>query len=173
MNSTIVGRDEYVKILAEDNLIVPAKIDTGADSSSIWASELEMSKDGELSFVLFSKDSEYYTGVRHKTTDFSARAIRSSNGTKQLRYAVMLDISICGRHIRGDFTLSDRSKNNFPILIGKSLLEGNFIVDVSRSATKRKKRRPSFGKYNRELSISPKKFFEKYHKNNQRGDLEV
>ena len=42
---------------------VPAKVDTGADSSCIWASNLQET-NGKLSFELFAPASPYYTAQR-------------------------------------------------------------------------------------------------------------
>ena len=40
----IIGSTEYVEIAGIKN--IPAKIDTGADSSAIWASDINMEQDG-------------------------------------------------------------------------------------------------------------------------------
>ena len=47
----VIGSTEYVSVAGITN--IPAKIDTGADSSSIWASRINMTEDGVLEFVLF------------------------------------------------------------------------------------------------------------------------
>ena len=57
--------------------------------------------------------------------------------------------------------LSDRSGNIFPILIGRTSLSGEFIVDPSIEKVKieRKKNR-----LNRNMKISPYEFYKKYIK---------
>lgn len=49
---------------------VPAKIDTGADSSAVWASNIRIGKDGVL-VLLFGKGSPYYNGKIFKRTDYT------------------------------------------------------------------------------------------------------
>ena len=53
-------------------------------------------------------------------------------GHKQVRYKVKLSIVIGGRRIMATFTLSDRSTQVYPVLIGRSTLTGKFIVDVAK-----------------------------------------
>ena len=55
----------------------------------------------------------------------------SAMGQEQIRYRVHLPIKINGRTINVLFSLSDRSRNSFPILIGRRTLQGKFVVDVS------------------------------------------
>ena len=163
----IIGRTAKVHFPRDGIKNVPAKIDTGADTSSIWASELHIDDKHELSLVLFAKGSPYYTGIRHKTRTFSVNLIRSSNGTRQIRYRVHLTIEVSGRKVRGSFTLADRSHNSFPVLIGCTLLKDKFMVDVSKG--KYKKEKPNT--LHEEFEKDPKAFFEKYHATNQRGDV--
>jgi glutathione synthase/RimK-type ligase-like ATP-grasp enzyme len=109
---------------------VPAKVDTGADSSSIWASNI-IENNGELSYTLFGPQSSFYTGEEIKTREYSLKSIKNSFGVTQLRYKVTLPIRIEGKLIRAQFSLADRSANRYPILIGRSTLHNKFLVDVS------------------------------------------
>lgn len=169
---TIIGRTATAAFPAEDIFAVPVKIDTGADSSAIWASELFIDDDGLLHFVLFDKTSPYYSGKVHAAKKFSAHLIRSSNGLAQVRYRVALSIVLEGRKIRGSFTLADRSLNAYPVLVGCKLLNNKFLVDVSMKSNVKPPNEPQpTGLFDEELRKDPKAFFEKYHKDNQRGDI--
>jgi glutathione synthase/RimK-type ligase-like ATP-grasp enzyme len=127
--STIIGSKELIGLPEHGLFDIPAKIDTGADSSAIWASEIRES-DGELSFVLFAKGSRFYTGERISTDDFDAASIRNSFGHSEMRYKVRFVVKLGGRHIIARMTLADRSKNRYPILIGKKTIRKKFLVDV-------------------------------------------
>ena len=142
---------------------VPAKIDTGADSSSIWASDLNVTPDGALQFKLFAPGCPYYNGQVHETTQYKVGVVRSATGEEQTRYRVHLPITLAGRRIKVYFTLADRSRNNFPILIGKRTLRGKFIVDVSQSAIPSPKN-PRTPGLNRELRADPQAFHNKHMK---------
>lgn len=158
----IIGSTEYVEISEIKN--VPAKIDTGADTSSVWASNIEMQEDGTLVFCLFNKKSDFYTGERLTTTDYKARVVRSSHGDEQIRYRVKLPLRIGGELLETTFTLANRSRNNFPILIGRHTLEGRFLVDVSINNVSHK-RNPETKQLNEELKENPYKFHQKYIEN--------
>lgn len=128
----IIGPSAYVSVghhAEAEN--VPAKIDTGAAVSAIWASHICVDKDGILKFRLFDEDSPFYNGKVYKRKEYQVANARSAMGQEQIRYRVHLPVKINGRKIRVLFSLADRSKNNFPILIGKRTLQGKFLVDVS------------------------------------------
>jgi len=168
---TVIGRTSTVSFPAEHIHGVPAKIDTGADSSSIWASELHIDDDNTLHFALFAKGSPYYSGTTHSTTSYKVRLIRSSNGTTQVRYSVKLTVILGGRKVRGSFTLADRSNNTYPVLIGNKLLYRKFVVDVAIGKIRAEKQKVRSNQLNKELLLDQKAFFEKYHMTNQRGDI--
>lgn len=110
---------------------VPAKVDTGADSSSIWATNIQ-EINGQLEFSLFGPESAFFTGDTVKSKDYTIVSVKNSFGTTEFRYKVAIPCVIGGRKIRVRFTLSNRSTSTFPILIGRRTLAGRFIVDVSK-----------------------------------------
>lgn len=125
----VIGPSVYISVAHREN--VPAKIDTGAEASSIWASNIQMEKGGTLKFSLFGPSSPFYNGKVIKRKDYQVTVVRSAMGQEQLRYRVHLPIKINGRIINVLFSLSNRSRNSFPVLIGRRTLQGKFIVDVS------------------------------------------
>lgn len=139
---------------------VPAKIDTGAAVSAIWASNINMNTQNELEFTLFAPESEFYTGEKIKTTEYKVRRVRSSTGHDQIRYLVKLSTRIKGRKIRMSFTLADRKTNKFPVLIGAKSLNGKFLVNVSDREIPIPNR--TEGLLNRELRKNPQEFHQKY-----------
>lgn len=157
-----VGSTEYVSVADFEN--IPAKIDTGADSSAIWASNINIAKDGTLTFSLFGEGSKFYTGETIARKTYHVKVVRSSNGDEEIRYRVELPLVLAGRSIKAMFTLADRSKNNFPILIGRKTLKNKFLVDVSKMSVE-KKSNPKTPKLNEELEKNPYAFHQKYGKN--------
>lgn len=160
----IIGSVEYVKISGEDAEI-PAKTDTGADFSAIWASDFKIEEDGKLSFVFFDKESELYTGKRHFVTDFEASSVRSSNGQSQVRYRVPLEMTLGGETFTAEFNLSDRSKGRFPILIGRYAIKNRFLVDVAHEAFARPENHAKSLALTEELKQNPQAFHDKYMNN--------
>lgn len=158
----IVGRNEPVDFprFAQK---VPAKIDTGADSSSVWVSNVRVDKHGILRFNLFGEGSPLYTGKTIKREQYKVAMVRSTSGHQQIRYRTQLSLRLGGKRIRAMFNLSDRSQNKFPVLIGRRTLSGKFIVDVTKahytdpdkSITK---------ELNGKLIKDPYAFYKKYYK---------
>ena len=159
----IIGSTEYVEIAGIEH--VPAKIDTGADSSSLWASQIDVDKEGTLSFVLFDKESPFYTGevIKRKKDEYEVKIVRSGHGDERIRYRTELMLGVNGHTIHTMFTLANRSRNNFPVLIGRRTLKNKFLVDVSKMAIA-KESNPSTPKLNLELEKDPYAFHQKYGK---------
>lgn len=132
MKKPIIGSIEHVQIPTHGEEFVLAKVDTGADSSSIWASYANQ-EDGRLSYVFFGPGSTYFTGHVHKTRRYKVTTVKNSFGHSEVRYKIFLKIKIGDHDVKGWFTLADRSRNHYPILLGKSLLKDEFLVDVSRN----------------------------------------
>jgi D-alanine-D-alanine ligase-like ATP-grasp enzyme len=125
-----VGKAEVISFPDNGILNVPVRIDTGATTSSLWASEIHETRNG-LSFVLFAKGHSLYTGRKIRVQQYSKRAVATSTGHMEVRYLVKLRTAMKGRRIIASFTLSDRSKQVYPILIGRNILKNKFVVDVS------------------------------------------
>src|ERR1700722_4192698 len=91
---TTIGSKEFIDFPELNLQKVPAKVDTGADSSAIWASSVNETKDGHLSFVVFKPGSKFFTGLEVKTKMFKHVSIKNSSGSTERRYKVKLLISI-------------------------------------------------------------------------------
>jgi D-alanine-D-alanine ligase-like ATP-grasp enzyme len=124
-----LGRSEFVDFPNHDILQIPARVDTGAAVSALHASLIKETSSGGLSFISFDK--------RITTRSFTKRAVQTSTGQVQIRYMVKLPVSVKGRKVIASFTLANRSKQSYPILIGRNIISRKFIVDVRRGkATK-------------------------------------
>ena len=161
----VIGTNTLVDIL--DFHDIPAKIDTGADSSSIWASEIEMQKNGILRFKFFAPSSPFYRDEFHEATDYSVSVVRSSNGAEQIRYRVKIPTRIGEQTIKVYYTLADRTANNFPILIGRRTLKNKFLVDVSKRHFNPPRNKKTKG-LNQELQQDPYQFHKKYIKSKKK-----
>jgi len=128
-NRIHIGKIEYISLPSEKLANVPAKIDTGADISAIWATNIER-KNNRIYYTLFDKKSPYYNSKKLSTSDFSISSIKNSFGQTELRYKVRIPIILGGKRIRATFTLANRANNEYPVLIGRRTLHGKFLVDV-------------------------------------------
>lgn len=161
-NLPIIGSTTLISVCGRND--VPAKVDTGADSSSIWASHIRVGKDKILRFRLFDEGSPFYNGRGIKRKDYKVAVVRSATGEEQVRYQTHFTIRIAGKKMRVLFNLSNRSKNNFPILIGRRSLTNRFLVDVSKFEVKKPPQNPKTERLQKQLEENPRKFHEQYVK---------
>jgi glutathione synthase/RimK-type ligase-like ATP-grasp enzyme len=132
----IIGAKTLIDFPSLGILGVPAKVDTGADSSSIWASNIR-EEDGELYFTLFDVNSPHYTGEELRLSQFKLVSVKNSFGVAEYRYKVHLPVVIGGRKLNVRFTLADRGNSSNPVLIGRRTIRNKFIVDVAIDDSKR------------------------------------
>jgi hypothetical protein len=128
----VVGWRELVDLPDIGLLGVPAKIDTGARTSSLHARVLDqLERDGKP-FVRFAVD---WDGTEHigEAVHVDLRGITSSNGETQSRYVIKTPLRIGSVQFRAEFSLADRSDMKFPMLIGRTALRRRFVVDSGHS----------------------------------------
>lgn len=130
---TTIGRAEQIDFPKGKVQGVPAKIDTGAYRTSVWATGIK-EEDGVLYFTLLGPESDYYSGVELSVNEYEIVEVENSFGHREERYSIMMSIRMHGRRVRTNVTLSDRSNKTYPVLIGRKMLKGKFIVDVSRGS---------------------------------------
>lgn len=126
-----IGTIERVSLPNDGIENIPAKVDTGADNSAIWASNI-MLESGKLTFNFFAPGSTYYREQPVETTAFKTTTVRNSFGHKEFRYKIKLKVQVGSHKSTRWFTLADRSQNTYPILLGKNFLKNKYVVDVSQ-----------------------------------------
>lgn len=122
-SKTIIGSEEFISFPEVGIDSISARIDTGAATSSLGVKKI-LEKDGVLCCTMPNHQQVCFK-------DYKKKIIKSSFGHIEERYVIRLLVNISGRKIRTDFTLADRSKMAFPVLIGRKLLRNKFIVDIS------------------------------------------
>ena len=126
-----IGTTELIDFPDDAIFNVPAKIDTGADYSAIWASDVVL-EDEMLRFTFFGPGSEYYDKGKVVHTDsFKVARVKNSFGQVELRYKVKIRVRIGSKKLVRWCNLADRSRSTFPVLLGKNFLKNVFMVDVS------------------------------------------
>lgn len=130
----VVGWRELVALPELGLAAIPAKIDTGARTSSLHGTILErFERDGEA-FVRFAVDySQQQVRQVCEAVHVDWRGITSSNGETQRRMIIKTPIRIGDVEFRAEISLADRSDMKFPMLIGRSALRRHFLVDSGYS----------------------------------------
>lgn len=117
-----------------------AKLDTGADASSLHARDIVVSADHrEIEFTapLLRKQDHCEGfpggGVRRVRAPLvEERVVRSASG-EEVRYVISTELVLGTTRFEAHFSLTNREGMRFPILIGRDALAGRFVVDSSKA----------------------------------------
>ena len=131
----IIGRRERIDLPSLGIKSLKAKVDTGAFSSSIHCHKIytkKIKKTNYLCFNLLEPSHPKYEETFYEVSEFKQTKIKNSFGQSETRYLIKLPILISGQILETNFTLSNRSEMKYPVLLGRDLLRGRFLVDVSK-----------------------------------------
>jgi hypothetical protein len=131
----IFGWVERVELL-DGKISLKAKLDTGALTSSLDATEIErFSRDGErwVAFTVTDDDSENSLRIERPLVR-NVRIVRHS-GESQRRPVVTLPVCFGHFYDELEFSLIDRSNFIYPVLLGRRALEERALVDSAATFT--------------------------------------
>ena len=137
-NKSLIGETAWVEV-GTIPFAYLARIDTGAQSTSIHAVNLEVTGGSAVPDENVGKTVSFQTVNRDGITEQLAAVIvrvstvKNSQGTEQ-RYVVELPLS--WKHVKKNVqvNLRDRSKMTYKLLIGRNFLTHDFLVDVDKKA---------------------------------------
>lgn len=130
--SNTIGNTVKVEFVTFGNRSVEGKVDTGATTSSLHATKINVNQQqGKVSFHAPALSDNIVTldlaGVQE---------VHSADNGGDPRPMVSLDVVIDGKPINGaTFNLNDRSNMDTEILIGQNILKaGQFVIDPNKDA---------------------------------------
>lgn len=129
-NKQIVGWVEKVRV-SPGNLVLEAKMDSGADNSSLGVPDVEeFKRDGEK-WVRFELINEIGQKAVIERRLVRTAKIKRHIGPRQQRPVVRLGICVGNYYKEADVNLVDRSRFKYPLLIGRSFMADKLIIDPS------------------------------------------
>jgi hypothetical protein len=131
-----IGWREWVGLPQFDIKRIKAKVDTGARSSSLHASEIETFQEDGVEYVRFKIHHKHRNSSR--TVDAVAkvidnRIIKSSSGDSSQRPVIAANITLLGQTWPVELTLANRDEMGFRMLLGREAFRGKFLVDAGKS----------------------------------------
>jgi hypothetical protein len=129
----IVGATELIQI-EEANLNFKARVDTGAETSSIHAEKIVVDSSANpegkpITFYLINKNGQ---SRKIETLIDSVITVNTSEGSER-RYKVPLTLITNYSRKSILVTLNDRNRMKYGLLLGRNWLQGDFLVDVDRN----------------------------------------
>jgi len=127
----VAGRTERARV-EPGGLMLEAKLDTGARTSSLHAANLQfLTRDGQ-DRVAFDVVDDGGRSVHIDRPLVRIAKIKSAPGIDEARPVVTLGICIGNIYRLTEVNLVDRSTLDKPLLIGRSFLRGRLQVNVNR-----------------------------------------
>lgn len=134
----ILGFVEWI-VLDNPSLRLKARLDTGASTASLHATDVEeFKRDGErwVRFDLPLDDHKQSDDVDIKGASLTferpiERTVRVKNkgAAPQRRHVVLMDFCIDGQFHSAEFSLTDRGGFNYPALLGRRFMADRILVD--------------------------------------------
>mgnify|MGYP005756115859 CR=1 FL=1 len=140
----IVGETEEIWLDAVNDSF-PARIDTGATTSSLSAQDITVfERDGNpwVSFNLAHEGVDEKLPVETPLVRY-VRIRQASADNTERRPVVALTLRLGRLSERTEFTLTDRSQMTYPVLLGREFLKDIAVVDIARQNVQGKPKRPT------------------------------
>lgn len=144
----LIGRREFVGFPDLGIFNIEAKIDTGAYTSSLHCENIYVNYENSKAILYFTIKLDEEKKFRFE--EFGQKKIKNSFGEMEERYVIKTHISIGRKNILCTISLSNRDNMRYPVLIGRRLLKGRFLIDVNTIHA-------GGIKLNELLNVSPKK----------------
>lgn len=135
MNKKVIGRTDKIDFPELRLANVKAKIDSGAFYSAIHCDQIRSYRYAgkeKLKVVFLDPANDAFTGKEYVFEEFRVKTIKSSNGIVEKRYVVDVAVEIFGEIYQTPFSLTNREMLKYPILLGRQLLNENFVIDTSQ-----------------------------------------
>jgi hypothetical protein len=132
----ILGWVEFVR-LEPWGIKVHARLDTGANTSSMSARDIDLFKKNGKKWVRFtfdfktSEEGERSVEIERPLTRLVK--IKQHSGLPQERPVISMEICLADEVREVEFNLIDRRALNYPVLLGRRTLAGYTLVDSSRA----------------------------------------
>ncbi len=112
---------------------LPAKIDTGAKTSSINAPDFEVFKKNGKKWVRFTLETK--SGKKRAIKKPVARFVRIRRAGVEAKERPIIKLKTClgGKTQVAEFSLADRSEMNYQAIVGRALLRNRFLVNPAEA----------------------------------------
>lgn len=131
---SVVGLSEWISLPDLGLVGMRAKIDTGAGTSALHASDIQPFTLGDEEWVRFTAHLGTLVQRKHRCEAplVAVKRIKSSNGQTQLRYMIRTRLTLGDRTWPVHFTLTCRRNMRYRVLLGaKALIHGQLVVNPS------------------------------------------
>jgi len=130
---SVIGLREWIDLPDLGVAGLRAKIDTGASTSALHATEVEPFERAGSRWVRFAVHLGTRVQMRHRYCEaplVAVKRIKSSNGQSQSRYVILTTLALGDQAWPVEFTLTCRKAMRYRVLLGsKALVHGLLVVN--------------------------------------------
>jgi len=133
---TTIGWREWVSMPDLGIVEVKAKVDTGADNSSLHAFNIErFVEDGvdKVRFEIHPRQRKRKPSVDCVAQVVGERKVRNPGGRSELRPVIRIKLIVAGEELDALVNLTTRDEMTFRMLLGRRTVRNRFLVDPGRS----------------------------------------
>lgn len=119
------------------NILIHAKLDTGADYSSLNASNLVEFEKGDQKWVRFDLEDRFGKKSTIEKPVVRIAWVKRQSGKHSKRNVIRLGICLGKTFMEADVNLVDRTNYTQQMLVGRNFLAGNAVIDPAVSYTQK------------------------------------
>lgn len=131
-----IGWREWVQLPEFGITEIKAKIDTGADNSSLHAFNMRRFERSGVPYIRF----DVHPRQRKRTPNITCEAeivmerkVKNPGGRSELRPVIRTKLIVAGREIDALVNLTTRDEMTFRLLLGRRTVRNHFVVDPGKS----------------------------------------
>jgi len=131
-----VGWREWISLPDLGDVLVKAKVDTGARSSALHAFDLSQFERHGARWVRFDVhplQRKTRPSITVEAPVVDVRRVTSSSGRSQVRPVIVTHVELGGVSWPIEITLTRRDEMGFRMLLGRQAIRNRYVVDAGRS----------------------------------------
>lgn len=123
-------------VLTPEGIWLPAKLDTGADTTSLGVKQLRPFSAKGKELIAFQPQTQDESSPWLQRPLVRYARIKRQGLPPERRPVVRMPICLMGVLKEVDVTLADRSGYQYPLLIGRNFLSADLLIDTNQTFTR-------------------------------------
>jgi hypothetical protein len=132
----VIGWREWVQLPELGVFEMKAKVDTGADSSSLHAFNVERIQRNGVDYVRFEihpKQRSRKPTIQCEAPLAMEKKVKNPGGRSELRPVIRTKVIVAGVGLDALVNLTSRDEMGFRMLLGRRAVRNEFVIDPGRS----------------------------------------
>jgi len=132
----VIGWREWVQLPDLGVVEMKAKVDTGADNSSLHAFNVErIERDGAeyVRFEIHPKQRSKKPTIHCEAPLAMEKKVKNPGGRTELRPVIRTRVVVAGEELEALVNLTSRDEMGFRMLLGRRAVRSRFVIDPGRS----------------------------------------